>query len=411
MPAFLVQRNLIIDCPSEFIEYINNDGSIGQDLVQIIDTGSGTLDFWFEDSISPAEETIFDTLVSSFVCTGVDQTFGDSGASSVFNGTGSSLPVGTPVVPIGVDAQGRILIEPADAGNPSKMPAVAVVTGGPIPSLSEGDVAITGEVRGLDTSGYLVGEELFVAVGGGVTNVKPTGTALIQKISQVLETDALAGRIIVIGAGRSNDLPNLSHKSIWLGDSDGTPQEVSLTLDTFVAGAGPVEGDTIVYTGTEWVTQGSVNIEGRLSHQLVFSEAGSAKNEWLELYGDAKYSNQTMGIMPFKSKLVGITFSNKSSKRDTELRIYSTPLGGGISPKTLDYTWTIIDQRVAYKTDFPVDVVFDAGDKIGVYAADIGSDPSNVSVILYFVSIDNTTGEGSEDFSSNYATNTGGGSS
>jgi len=148
-----------------------------------------------------------------------------------------------------------------------------------------------------------------------------------------------------------------------------------------------------------------------VSHQMVFGEYGDASNKWLELYGDSRFSNQTLGVMPFKSKLIGITFSNRYSSRSTDIKIYSTPEGGGYTPKTLDLTWSISSKRTARKTIFATDIIFDAGDKIGVYAADTGSNPYDVAVILYFVVIDEITSEGGESWSGNYGTGTGGGSS
>ncbi len=145
-------------------------------------------------------------------------------------------------------------------------------------------------------------------------------------------------------------------------------------------------------------------------HQMVFNEYSTAQNEWLEYYGDSKFSNQSHGVMPFRSKLVAITWSCKTSGADGEINVYSTPEGGGVSPKTLDFQWTLTNKRTARKTNFASDIIFDAGDKIGIYFRDIGTNPQNVSVVLYFEILTTNTEESGENFSGNYAISSGGGS-
>jgi hypothetical protein len=63
-----------------------------------------------------------------------------------------------------------------------------------------------------------------------LTNVKPTGTALIQKVGLVARSNVSNGEILVIGAGRSNDLPNFSAADkYWYGGATGTTTEGDIT--------------------------------------------------------------------------------------------------------------------------------------------------------------------------------------
>ena len=81
-----------------------------------------------------------------------------------------------------------------------------------------GTIVIAGEISGINTSAFTIGDELFVGTAGALTATKPTGTALIQKVAKVTKA-AASGEILVTGAGRVNDLPNLPEDFIWYGDS------------------------------------------------------------------------------------------------------------------------------------------------------------------------------------------------
>lgn len=142
--------------------------------------------------------------------------------------------------------------------------------------------------------------------------------------------------------------------------------------------------------------------------QLSFIDNGSNTNEWLKLYGENIPSSQTFGILPFDCKLIGITWSNRYPNRDTEVELWVSGEGDG-TIKTRVYSLPIIDKRYIYKTDFDPEILFDAGDKVGVYAKDTGSNPNDVVVTLYFRVTSNDTGSGGENFSGNFAG--GGGSS
>ena len=121
----------------------------------------------------------------------------------------------------------------ADADDSNKMPAfgIAAVTatsGNPI------DVINFGALSGIDTSSFSEGDELFVdTTAGALVNTAPTGeSSAIQKIAKVTRSDASAGSITIMGAGRSNAVPNLNSGRIFYGN--GSNQPVATTLDTSI---------------------------------------------------------------------------------------------------------------------------------------------------------------------------------
>lgn len=115
-------------------------------------------------------------------------------------------------------------VELADADNAATMPAIGIASS-TITDAAAGTVVMAGEVSGLNTDTWSVGDELYVSTTAGtLVNSKPTGaTTEIQKVAQVVVDDVSAGRIQVFGAGRVNDHPNVAQDNLWIGNSSGVP--------------------------------------------------------------------------------------------------------------------------------------------------------------------------------------------
>lgn len=120
---------------------------------------------------------------------------------------------------------GVITVELADNTLASTMPAYGIASNS-ITDTAAGQVVIYGVLDNQNTSAYSVGDALYIGTSGALTDTKPTGsTNLIQKIGTVAKADAGAGVIQVFGAGRSNDLPNLTQNKVWVGNASGVPTE------------------------------------------------------------------------------------------------------------------------------------------------------------------------------------------
>jgi hypothetical protein len=124
------------------------------------------------------------------------------------NSTGSTISASIPVYISGHFANGKVYVDVARADTSAKMPAIGILSSGLVDQ-AEGDVYIFGTVIGLNTNGYAVGSTLYVSPTGGFTATKPTGVnELIQNMGRVSRADLNNGRIILLGPGRSNDIPN-----------------------------------------------------------------------------------------------------------------------------------------------------------------------------------------------------------
>jgi hypothetical protein len=150
----------------------------------------------------------------------------------VKNVSGVTLQKGTPVHVTGSVGNAALVVA-ADAGNPSLMPATYILADTLLHE-EEGYGVVLGAINGVDTSGFIEGNVVYVGVGGGYTQVRPTGSALVQPLGLPIRI-GVNGSGVVLNAGVTNDLPNLQTNYFWYGGSNGVP--VSASLDTLRSGS------------------------------------------------------------------------------------------------------------------------------------------------------------------------------
>jgi len=154
----------------------------------------------------------------------------------VKNVSGVTLFKGTPVHATQSGAMGNVVgVIAASASNASTMPATFVLNE-TLANEAEGEALASGFIQGVNTSGFEVGDIVYVGSNSGYTNIKPTGSNLIQNLGIVTKVDATNGSGYVLGAGRSNDIPNISPGHVWVGNSNSVPVAV-LTSSLSVANA------------------------------------------------------------------------------------------------------------------------------------------------------------------------------
>ena len=150
---------------------------------------------------------------------------------SVKNVSGNTIFKGTPCYVTGSGTSGNIAgIVPADAGNPALMPA-GIIAGEDILDEEEGVGLVNGFIQNVDTSLFTSGDTVYVAVGGGYTNIKPTGSlALIQKLGNV-EKVGKNGSGLINGPNYYNDLPNWEEGKIMVGTTTYPSTSSIVTLN------------------------------------------------------------------------------------------------------------------------------------------------------------------------------------
>ena len=158
---------------------------------------------------------------------------GDLRGSTLFKAqAGEALSKGSVVYISGISGNTTV-VSKADANDAAKMPSFGVAAEA-VSANNPVDIYTFGLLSGLDTSSYSEGDELFVSnTAGTLTDTPPAGeSSKLQKIAKVTRSHASAGSIFIMGAGRSNAVPNLDDGDIFIGNSSN--QAVTAALDTSI---------------------------------------------------------------------------------------------------------------------------------------------------------------------------------
>jgi len=203
------------------------------------------------------------------------------------NNDGTQIDAGTPVYIVDYHAgSSKPLIAPADASDSTKMPAIGI-TNDDIAGSAEGTVGIMGVIDGIDTTSpvsFNLGDVVYVDNGGGLTNVKPTTAAhLIQNLGRVTKVNASNGRILLLGAGRVNDIPNsgtfsgnieaasfiknggTSSQFLKADGSVDSNTYVTSSISNVVEDTSPQLGGDLDTNGNNVTGTGSINISGTIT--------------------------------------------------------------------------------------------------------------------------------------------------
>ena len=117
---------------------------------------------------------------------------------------GALLPVYVSGYNVGL---GILEVSIADQDDPTKMPAIGVTLGA-ISLNATGTIITSGTIARVDTSTFALGDSLWVSDSGTLVNTKPTLDD-IQAMAIVSRSNVATGSIMVVGAGRANDLPRV----------------------------------------------------------------------------------------------------------------------------------------------------------------------------------------------------------
>ena len=183
----------------------------------------------------------------------------------------------------------NINVELADNTNSANMPGFAIANEA-ISTNATGQAIISGKIIGVNTDGLTAGTNVYVNASGGFTGTKPTGSALIQNIGVVGKVDASDGELVVLGSGRTNDLPNIQEGYYWVGDANGVPQpQLSSSVDV---------GVTSVIAGT------NISVDQSTGDVTISAPSGIVSgSDQLTSSLDTRYEERGSGIVSSSAQI------------------------------------------------------------------------------------------------------------
>jgi hypothetical protein len=236
----------------------------------------------------------------------------------VKNTSGSTIAKGAPVFATGsVGASGAVEVAPADCDDAAKMPAIGLLDS-QLTNNATGYAVVVGLLRGVDTSAYSINAPLYVATTAGqLTGTKPTGTSeLIQNIGRVVRVNASNGEILVLGPGRTNDVPNaIDAGKITSGTVDNARLDAELSA---IAGLTSTADRVPYFTGSGTAALATFTSAGRA---LVDDADASAQRTTLGLAAIAasgSASDLTTGTVPSARLASGILGGQTTGSQKNE---------------------------------------------------------------------------------------------
>ena len=346
LPAIQASRYVL---SVESISYINSAGS-GTGIPSGGDTGQ---------FLRKTSDTDYDTEWSDVHTMYITVRNVDTG----------TLYKGTPVHATGVTGNTPDVVA-ADASSASLMPATYVLNEN-IDAGAQGQAIIAGEITKVDTSLFDPGDVVYVAAGGGFTNVKPTGANLIQNLGIVTKSNANTGSGVVYGSGRSNDVPNLPNGKFFIGSAANTV-ESAYTLPVTDGSNGQVL-TTNGSGAVSWGTSSSGTSGG--GNFMITAFTSDNTSQWYGLYLPYDNSVRTSGNwqhymiyhVPADGSIDHVSVHVQGAS-EIQFGVNINPQSGtnDIQTGTYNYTWSVPYTSANYtETTSPTTWTFSAGDELG----------------------------------------------
>lgn len=160
-------------------------------------------------------------------------------------------------------------VRKAQSDSASTMPALGIMKANTAQD-TVGECVTSGEITGLNLTGFTTGDELFVSntIAGEFQASAPTGEAnLIQKIAKVIK-GGTGGALTVLGAFRTNATPNLNQGSLFIGNASNQASTLAIGSNNYVLtsngttaswqlSSGTVTGTGTANTLSKWSTGGT----------------------------------------------------------------------------------------------------------------------------------------------------------
>ena len=308
----------------------------------------------------------------------------------------STLTLGTPVYVSGTHTSGKPLVSPAQANSASTMPAIGLVQAD-IAGGEEGYVVAGGTLAGptFDTSGYADGDALYVDpdTAGQLVNARPSDVSpadLVQKMALVTRQDATVGSVVVMGAGRTNDIPNEIETDFniasgatptWSGTPTGT---ADLTTKTYVDGQdGASQAALIAYfslgipsSPVALITSGNITVGGTVDGRDVATDG--TNQDTLQTLTGVTAGSANLGT--FTGTTIADSETIKGALQDLETALeavkVSTMLAVGTSTASIANTTLYVPWDTSDST-----ALTDANGHILIDDEDSGTETSDATII------------------------------
>jgi hypothetical protein len=172
--------------------------------------------------------------------------------------TGEAITKGDPLYISG--SQGaKAIVYKADAAVPTKMP-VTYVASETIGAGEDSRGIVLGLIEGLNLTGYVAGDSVYVAEGGGWSTSRPTGSNSITQLLGVITKGGNGGKGLVLNPGPAT-LPTLESGHVWIGNGTNQPTPQTLSeLGLATTGSNTFIGNQII-SGNLVVTGSNINLE------------------------------------------------------------------------------------------------------------------------------------------------------
>jgi len=198
--AYEAQRNRLIELNANTAYTKGQDVGVYKPAKLIVSDAS----FITTDTHTPAEGSLSWNTIDGTLDLGMEydvvQQIGQETFARVQNSTGSTIPNGTVVGFAGVGANNVLSVSKylADGSTPT-LYILGVLTHDLPDSGEVGYCTTFGHVRGINTSGFTVGDLLYASptTAGALTNIKPTAPNNVVPVAAVLKVGTTDGEIFV----------------------------------------------------------------------------------------------------------------------------------------------------------------------------------------------------------------------
>jgi hypothetical protein len=146
--------------------------------------------------------------------------------------TGENITKGDPLYISGSQGANPIVFK-ADAAIAAKMP-VTFVANETIGVSNTTEAIVLGLIEGIDLTGYVAGQSIYVAEGGGWSASLPSGSNSVTQLLGVVTKGGNGGKGLVLNPGPAQ-LPGLDTGLMWVGGASN--QAVEITTASFASSA------------------------------------------------------------------------------------------------------------------------------------------------------------------------------